>query len=641
MLTRSVKWIGVTLLVVVSLILVVLNLSNWNWLRGPLSRTVADKTGRELIIGGDLVVDLGWPTTHVRTSNLSFSNPTWAQQANMVAVKNIAFTLDMPPLFKRAIVLNEVQLDAANLDLEKSTDGRKNWLLDKAQRNEESRIQINSLTLREGKLSFKDPRQKTDIKADLSTALTSTDPATALEFNAQGRFKGQTLSARGKGGSVLTLRDKQTPYPLNVTGTIGPTFVHAQGRITNLLQLSAIDLLIRLHGGNLAQLYPILGIVLPDTPPYKTRGRLLHEGKTWQYQNFSGQIGKSDIAGTFKVDTGKPRPLLSGRLHSQKLNFADLGPLVGAKSTKPAVAETRTAKRVLPDIPFRTERWNKMDADVVLKAESIIRDAALPINDLTTHLRLQNALLTLDPLKFGVAGGSLAGLVKLNGRARPIQATVDLKARKIRLAQLFPTLSGAKTSIGLMNGDIDLKGRGDTVAAMLGNADGRVALAVNKGEISKLMMEAVGLHLLEMLQLKLSGDKNIQIHCGVADFGVKNGVMHTNVFLLDTDITRLTVTGDINLREETLDLTLVQKSKKLSLISLRPPIHVRGSLSKPVIGLDKGKLATRGLGAIALGIVNPVLALIPLVEPGRDKDTDCGRLIRESKMPEKNFARPN
>lgn len=638
---RATKWIGVTLLLVVSLSLIVLNLSNWNWLRGPLSRTVADKTGRTLVIGGDLIVDLGWPTTRIRTSNISFSNPTWAQQANMVAVRNIAFSLAMPPLLKRAVVLDEVRLDAANLDLEKSLDGRKNWLLDKAQRDEKSSIQVKSLALREGKLSYQDPGQKTHIQADLSTSAVSTNPATTLEFSAKGRFKGNVLSAKGTGGSVLTLRDKQTSYPLNVTGTIGPTHVHAQGRITNLLQFSAIDLAIRLHGGSLAQLYPVLGIVLPDTPPYKTQGRLIREGKTWQYKNFSGQIGKSDIAGTFKIDTGKPRSLLSGNLHSKKLNFADLGPLVGTKSPTTSSADTRPDRRVLPDTPFRTERWNKMDADVTLKAESIVRDAALPINDLTTHLRLNNALLTLDPLNFGVAGGSLAGLVKLNGRTHPIQATVDLKARKIRIAQLFPTLSGAKTSIGLMNGDIDLKGQGNTVATMLGSTDGRVALAMSQGEISKLMMEAVGLHLLEMLQLKLSGDRNIQIHCGVADFGVKNGIMRTNVFLLDTDITRLNVGGDINLRDETLDLTLVQKSKKLSLISLRPPIHVRGNFVKPVVSLDKGKLATRSLGAVALGVINPVLALIPLVEPGRNQDTDCGRLIKESKMPDKNFPRPN
>ena len=639
MLTRSVKWIGGTLVVVIGLILILLNLSNWNWLRGPLSKTVLDKTGRHLVIGGDLIVDLGWSRTRVRTTNLTFSNPPWAQADNMVAVRNVALNLNMPSLLKRDIVMSEVQLDSANISLEKSIDGRKNWLLDRNQLDEKSRIQINSLALNQGRINYKDPAQKTDIRVELSTSVKPLDPNSALVFKAQGQYRGQALKAQGNGGSVLTLRDKDSPYPLKVTASIGPTFVSADGRVTNLLQFSAIDLLINLHGGSLAELYPILGIVLPDTPPYKTKGRLIRQAKLWQYQNFSGQIGKSDIAGTVKVDTGGKRSLLVGTLNLKKLNFADLGPLVGARSKKNATEKAGARNgRVLPDTPFRTERWDRMDAEVTLKAESIVRPEALPINNLSTHLRLNNAVLTLNPLKFGIAGGTLAGSIKLDGRNQPIQATADLKARKIRIAQLFPTLDRAKTSIGLVNGDIDLKGHGNTVADMLGSANGRFAMVVNGGEISKLMMEAVGLHLLEMLQLKIAGDKNIQIHCGIADFAVKKGVMRSNVLLLDTDITRIIASGTVDLKDEKLDLTLVQKSKKLSLISLRPPIHVRGPFAKPDISLDKSKLAARGLGAVALAIINPILALLPLVETGKDKDSDCSRLIQETKMPAKHVA---
>jgi uncharacterized protein involved in outer membrane biogenesis len=463
-------------------------------------------------------------------------------------------------------------------------------------------------------------------------------------FTAEGQFRGHALSAQGSGGGVLALRDKDTPYPLKLAATLGPTSVSANGHITNLLQFSAIDLLIKLHGGSLAQLYPLLGIVLPDTPPYTTHGRLIRQAKIWEYKDFSGQIGKSDIAGTIKVDMGGKRTSLVGTLNLKKLNFADLGPLVGAKKTTTTVKTTAPENRgksgkVLPDIPFRTERWDRMDADVMLKADSIVRNEALPIDNLSTHLRLQNGVLTLDPLKFRVAGGTLAGVVKLDGRSQPIQATTDLKARKIHIAQLFPTLDRTKTSIGLVNGDIDLKGRGNTVADMLGSANGRFAMVINGGEISKLMMEAAGLHLLEMLQLKLSGDKNIQINCGVADFNVKQGVMNPKVLMLDTDITHLTITGDINLEQEQLNLTLVQKSKKLSLIALRPPINIRGSFAKPNISLDKSKLATRGLVAVALAIVNPVLALVPLVETGQGKDSDCGLLLKETKVPAMKVSR--
>jgi len=179
----------------------------------------------------------------------------------------------------------------------------------------------------------------------------------------------------------------------------------------------------------------------------------------------------------------------------------------------------------------------------------------------------------------------------------------------------------------LVNGDIELKGRGNNVASMLGSSNGRLALVLGEGEVSKFMMETVGLHILEMLQIKLSGDRNIKINCGIADFSVKQGVMQSRTLMLDTDITRLTATGNIDMGTETLDLTLTQKSKKLSLIALRPPILVRGSFAKPKASVDKTKLASRGLGAVLLGAVNPVLALIPLVEMGKNQNSECARLI--------------
>lgn len=641
MLTRSVKWAGGMLVVVVGLILVLANLSNWNWLREPISRFVADKTGRELVIGGDLVVHLGWPKTQIRTENLTFSNPAWAQTPSMVAVKNMVLNLDMSPLFRRAIVFSEVRLDATDISLEKSIDGRKNWLLDRNQQDEKSKIQINSLAIHEGRINYRDPLQKTDLRAELTTWAQSQDPASALIFKAHGRYRGQTLSAQGKGGSMLALRDVVTPYPVKIAASIGPTRLRAEGRITNLFQFSALNVLIDVRGGSLAQLYSLLGIVLPETPPYQTRGRLIRQAKMWRYEKFSGRIGKSDIAGTLNVVTRNNRTSLTGTLNSKQLYFADLGPLVGAKQVPVTAANGQGNGRVLPDIPFRTERWDKMDADVTLKAESIVRNEALPINNLSTHLLLRDSILTLDPLTFGVAGGTLAGSVKLNGRTSPIQASMDLKARKIRIAQLFPTFDRAKTSIGLVNGDIDLEGSGNTVASMLDSANGRFAMVVNGGEISKLMMEAVGLHLLEMLQLTIAGDKNIQIRCGIADFEVKNGVLRPNVLMLDTDITHLSASGVIDLGAESLDLTLIQKSKKLSLISLRPPIHIRGNFAKPDVSMDKGKLATRGLGAVALAIINPFLALLPLIEPGKDRDSDCAQLIEETSMSLKNSVRPN
>jgi AsmA protein len=272
-----------------------------------------------------------------------------------------------------------------------------------------------------------------------------------------------------------------------------------------------------------------------------------------------------------------------------------------------------------------------MDADVALNAGSIKREKSLPIHDLHTRLRLRDAVVTLDPLRFGVAGGTLDGTVKLDGSQVPIRASTALKVRKVAIGKLFPAAELDQASIGQVNGNVDLKGRGESVAAILGSADGQITMLVDGGEISKLMLETASLHLLEILQLKITGDSPIRIRCGLADFDVKKGVMRANTLLLDTDITRIQASGHLDMGSETMDLVVVPKTKKMSLLSLRTPIHVQGSFAHPQVSLDKGKLAMRGLGAVALGAVNPLLALIPLVDSGSGKDSECGRLLDEAR----------
>lgn len=620
--------IGVLGLTVVAL----LSISNWNWLREPIARQVETRTGRSLGIGGDLEIHLGWPNTRVQMAQVTFANPPWAHGRNMFSARNVRFDLAVPPLFRRAVVFERVELDRAVVSLEKSADGRKNWLLDRRQSNDRARVDIRHLAVRDGRIRYRDPAQKTLIDARIATRKSTGEAADyPLAFEVSGRYKGQALEARGGGGSVLSLRDSSLPYPLHVQGRVGQTAVSARGRITNLLKFSALDLDIRVRGDSLARLYPLLGIVFPDTPPYSTHGRLQHAARWWRYDRFSGKVGRSDIAGSLRVDNAGARPELTATLSSSHLDLADLGPLVGASSSATAPDAPRAPGRVLPDTPFRTARWGRMNADVRLKARSIKRADALPISDLNTRLRLRDAVVTLDPLEFGVAGGTLAGTVTLDGRHNPIRARARLDARKINLVRLFPSAQLDKTSFGQINGRVRLQGRGDTIAAMLGTADGEAGLVVNGGEISKLMMETVSLHLLEILQLKLTGDESVRIRCGIADFGVKQGVMDARSLVLDTDIVRIDGQGRIDLGEEQLALTIEPKTKKLSLVALRTPIHVEGSFRQPDVSLDKGKLALRGLGAIALGAVNPALALMPLIDSGSAEDSDCRRLIAEAR----------
>ncbi len=651
-LSRLLKWTAGLLLAPVVLALLFIAIFGWNWLRAPIERMTLDKTGRELVIGGDLQLKFGWPLPRIRAGAVTFANPAWAREKQMVAADAVEVAIDLPQLLRGSIVLPEVRLERPVVFLEQGSGGRKNWLLDANQQDENARIRVGRLMLDHGRLGYDDAAQKTSIRAELSTS-DAQSAGEELSFTAQGQYQGMALKAQGKGGPVLGLRDEATPYPLKAVLTVGRTGVKADGTVTSLLKFSATDMRLALRGDSLAQLFPLLGIAFPQTRAYSTEGRLVHSGKTWRYEKFSGRIGDSDIAGTVQVDTGGKRPAMKAELVSRLLDIADLGPLIGARpgsvdaakqaAAPPAAAvqagapasNTVTSKparaRVLPDLPFKTERWDSVDADVTLKAKTIRRAKELPLEDLDTHLRLRDSVLTLDPLNFGVAGGQLKAVISLDGRQNPIQAHAQVRARRILLARLLPTVALSKTSIGQLNGEFDLTGTGNSVGRMLASSKGKLGLVVANGEISKMMMEKIGLHLWEMLVLKVGGDKLVKLRCGIADFDVKDGIMHVDGLVFDTAVTTIVGTGSIDLGEETLDLTLNPNTKDTSPVALRSPIYVRGSFARPQVEVDKGRVAVRALGAIVLGIASPVLALIPLIDAGPGKDSDCRQLIRDAR----------
>ena len=284
-------------------------------------------------------------------------------------------------------------------------------------------------------LSYVDPARKTAVQATLSTV----DAATL--FNATGQYEGQPLSAEGSGGPVLALRDQTLPYPLKLVATLGRTRVQAEGSVTGLLEPSAVDLQIALQGDSLASLFPIIGIGLPRTPAYRTTGHLVRSGTLWRYHATAATVGHSDLAGSLQVETAGARPMLSGALTSRRLDLADLGPAIGAAP----VASGTASKRVLPELPLATDHWDSVNADVTLKAKSLVRDKALPLENLQLRLRLDDRLMTLDPLDFGLAGGRLKAQVTLDSRSTPLRGKARLQLRGVQLGQLLPTVDLSKT----------------------------------------------------------------------------------------------------------------------------------------------------------------------------------------------------
>jgi uncharacterized protein involved in outer membrane biogenesis len=383
----------------------------------------------------------------------------------------------------------------------------------------------------------------------------------------------------------------------------------------------------------MAKLYPLTGITLPDTPPYATEGRLKAElrrdGSRYSYQDFRGRVGGSDLAGDLVFVTGGARPKLSGELHSKLLQFADLAPLIGADSDP---GTPQPADKLLPVKPFRTARWQTMDADVTFTGTRILHGDALPIDSLSTHLVMNNGALYLDPLTFGLAGGTVRSNITLDGSRTPMRGVLKLDARHLTLKQLFPTFEPMRASFGEINGDADLTAQGNAIATLLGSANGELKLLMNDGAISKTLLETAGLNVGNIIIGKLFGDKTVQINCAATDMSATDGLFDMRLFVFDTDDAVINVTGTVNLASEKLDLDVKPHTKGFRVFSLRSPLYVRGTLKNPNVGVQAGPLLARGAGAIALSVVAaPAAAMLALIAPshGDDGDNTCRTVLQQ------------
>ena len=152
---------------------------------------------------------------------------------------------------------------------------------------------------------------------------------------------------------------------------------------------------------------------------------------------------------------------------------------------------------------------------------------------------------------------------------------------------------------------------------------------MGRGQVSNILLEFMGLDGGEVIKFLVQGDKTVQLRCAGGAFDVKQGLMSSQSIVLDTVDTVIYGAGQISLADETLDIRFRPQPKDVSILSLRSPLRIGGTFAAPTASPDKGALAGRAGVALALGLVNPLLALAATVETGPGVDADCSKILSQ------------
>lgn len=607
--------------------------------RHQLSEIASQALGRQVQLNGALYPKFAWPPT-LHVAGLTIANMEGGRTPMMAQIGQMDIAVQFQPLFHRRLRLASLALKDSQLNLERPDNHHANWLLGNTASSAETKEDftfngINALFLENSTLTYWDAPQKTDLTIIGQTV------GDGVQLTGDGKHLGKAFKFNADIGSVIALQSGRHPFPIDMHLEVGHTIVTAKGTMSDIANVGQGDFALDIQGADASELFPLLGIALPLTPPYALKGQLTFDHGIWHFNHFTGRLGDSDLAGDLAWDTTRKRPKLTAEFLSKNLYFKDLAPFIGTAPDKVVSAQQQQlaikeeiSPRVIPDIPLDIARIAAMDADVKFTGQHVI-SGDLPLDNFFMHVLLQDRILQLLPLKFGTANGDVSGNIIINAQQEPVQNTADVTLHKLSLARLMGGMKNMvghmKTAEGYIGGVVKLKGPGKSLHEMLGHSSGTVGFGMDGGKISELLVQLIGLDVAKALGLIITGDSYIPIRCVVGSFAVQAGVMHSQALVMDTSASNIQASGTINFLDEGMKLTVNPYPKDPSLLSLRSPIHIEGTLKNPQVDLDRSALAQKGVVAGGLALLAPVAAFLGFVDPALGKDSDCAALIREVK----------
>ena len=340
----------------------------------------------------------------------------------------------------------------------------------------------------------------------LAAEQASTNDPSAFKIRARGSLNEKPFSLAVDGAPLQDLTPK-TPYTFTAKIAAADIRLDTTLTVEKPFDLGHLHVGFVVTGKDLADVFYLTGLALPNTPPYRLAASVKVAGTTYTVDDLKGRIGSSDLSGEVVVETRAKTPKLTGNLSSKTLNLVDVAPALGAPATgkgdtlsadtggataknttapakpmpKPVVTDyEKLHDRLLPDSALQVNRVRGMDADVRYSAGSVVIPK-VPLKQVDFHLMLDKGVLTMDPLAFVLDRGQFAGTVKIDARKNVPESTIDMRISNIDLSQFKSAAMTSAPMTGSLEGRMRLAGSGDSVHKFASSAQGAISVIIPHG----------------------------------------------------------------------------------------------------------------------------------------------------------------
>jgi len=637
---------GVILLIIVAAV-VALRSMDFNKYKDLIAGQVKSATGRDLRIGGNLSLDIGFSPAVV-VEDVSFANAPWGSRADMVKVRRFEVVVALIPLIFRDIQVKRLILVQPDILLETDARGKGNWSLGDAAaatpppakpgetKSGLAAIAVEKVRIEKGTLTYRDGRTKRATVLALDRLdLKAKGVTSPLEIDFAGAYGGKAFALAGTVGPLSELQAPSRPYPVKLSLKAGGATVEVDGTVAKPMEAAGLDLKVRAKGEELAEVAKLVDKSVPALGPFSVAAQVAGSAESLSVSGIDASIGKSNVAGSGAIAIGGPRPRVRAQLASRLLDLSELVP--EGKAAQPGAARTQKVpapsqdKRVFPADPLPLSGLKAADADLDLKADRLVLPNKLPVDAVAARVVLSGGRLEIQPLSTRIGGGAMNGNVTLDastGKTASLAAKIDAKAmdlgQVLRQMGHAEMVTGAKTDVAM-----NLRGSGGSVRDLMAGLNGDVLLVLGEGKIHTSFVEWLGADVLTQVAEKVNPfrktDPYTELRCGVVRFAAKDGVASSDKGIaFETSKITVVSSGTANLKSEVIDFSLRLEARQAGGIGageLVKLLRIRGTLGEPKIGIDELETAKTAasigaaLSAGGLSSLAQALAKKPTADP--------------------------
>lgn len=662
------RWMG-TLCMALLLLIACCEIAGWPFLRKPLQQFLENTLERNVQIERPFRLQL-LGGIRLQVGELKLSAPEGFELPYLVDAQGLDLTLryrDLWPLKDgQAYRIQSLRADHLDAHLVRRADGRASWefaLEDTSPPRPFPLIEV--LAVNQGQAQLTDAVTSAQLTITFFTEEGThlATPESSVKF--QGQFRQIPLQgALVTQGFLPVATQSAHAVPINSKGWLkyGAVQAQFQGAVYDLFGTQRIKGKVNVTGPSLASVGDLLDLAFPRTPAFNISAEVEKGVGQWQVNVPAARIGRSRLTGQFTYVSAEPgvteKPVLRGKLRGALLVLADLAPAFGAADTGVKVPhEKASPDKVFPDTPLDFGTYDRMNAEIDVHLETVELGNAFrqPISPLQMHVSLLDNKLSLIDLDARTAQGSVAGTLTIDahepGPTQEAPPTPDwalqLAVRDILIERWLKVTPASQPSAskpsantqpdksapastppayisGRLTGKAALTGHGRSTAELLRSLDGQLAMIIREGEISHLVVEAAGLDIAQSIGLLIKGDQPLPMQCAAMGWRAKQGVLSPEAALIDTPVTTVLVSGNVDVGRELLNLKLQASPKNFSPFTVRSPIRITGPFVDPSVSVSPGPIAARVAGGVLLALINPFAAILPFLDPGGSHDASAG-----------------